>query len=309
MRTILLKLLAFACLMAAGLALLQTWYPKDEANQYAKAIADKEARARSTPSPRLLLVGGSNLAFGVDSAALEQALRRPTVNLGVTMDFGREFILNQASAHARPGDSILLSLEYTLFTATPPRAVSLIGALHAQPSAWAYLGASQWRAVLDGGLIHFGFVARTSLYHAQGHYERYRGIYRRDAFNAHGDLISHYGLPPHQLSNRFLAVPDSELRAALQNIAAFVARCRAVGAAVYFELTPWPENWVQAQSATLERIHAGLEKIPGLTILNTPATLALPAHVFFDSEYHLLQAGRELRTQRLIRWLSAAPSQ
>ncbi|HEY1110991.1 MAG TPA: hypothetical protein VGE76_20215 [Opitutaceae bacterium] len=309
MRTFLLKLLIFALLVAGGFALLLRWHPKAEDNQYVKVLADKEARLLATPPPRLLLVGGSNLAFGVDSAAVERALGRPALNLAVTMEFGREFILHHAAAHARDGDIVVLSLEYYGFTGASPEAYALAPALEAAPGAWRHLDWPQWKALLDGGLVHLGHLARTSLAHARGYYVPFTGTYRRDAFTAHGDMISHHGLPGKRIAHRPLLLSETALRRSLDDIAAFVARCKAQGATVYFELPPWPENWVQAQPEILARTYAGLRAVPHLTVLNTPAGVALPGDAFYDTEYHLTQTGAALRTERLIQALSAARAQ
>lgn len=306
MRAFLFKLLIFACLAVAGFALLLRSYPKEEANQYVKVIADKEARLLATPAPRLLLVGGSNLAFGIDSAALERAVGRPTINLAVTMEFGHEFILNQAAAHVRAGDSVVLSLEYYGFTGAAPMAHALAPALQAAPGNWRHLALPQWKALLDGGLLQLGHAARTSLAHARGYYVPFTGTYRRDAFTPRGDMISHHGQPAKPLPQHPLSLTEASLRATLADITAFVARCRAQGATVYFELPPWPESHARAQLALLQRIDAGLRGVPHLTVLNTPSTVALPDALFYDTEYHLTQEGGALRTQRLIRTLTTA---
>lgn len=299
----------FASLLTGGFAWLIRWYPEQEANQYVRVILDKEARLRATTSARLLLVGGSNCALGVDSSALERALQRPVINLGITVEFGREFILNQAAAHVRKDDIVVVSLEYFLFTNAAPNGQPLSVALEAMPSTWRYMGIHQWKAVLDGGLLQLGFIARTSLANLRGHYHPAINVYRRDAFNLQGDMTSHHGIPATLLPSRPVNVSESSLRDTLDLIARFVAHCRAQGATVYFELPPWPENWVQAQPAILERIYRGLREVPGLVVLNTPATIALPDDVFFDSEYHPTQDGTALRTQRLIQSLSAARAQ
>lgn len=309
MRTFLLKLLTFAGLVAGGFLLLMHWHPREEDNQFVRAIIDKEAQLRATPSPRLLLVGGSNIALGVDSAALERATGLPTRNLAVTGGLGYEFILNQAAAHVRAGDRVVLSLAHYLFADDPPLARVLSPTLKAEPQAFRYLGIRQWKALLDGELLTLSYTVRTSLANARGDYTPAHGAYRRDGFNARGDLVSHHGLPSSPPSVEAFTLPDSSLRETLAAIAAFVAHCRAQGATVYYELSPWPENWIQAHPMALQRIYTGLRGVPGLVLLNTPADVSLPVHLFYDNEYHLNEAGATLHTQRLIQWLSAARPQ
>ena len=59
------------CIQAAILAVVLVRYPGRD-NTYLEAVVDKHARASDAASPRLLLSGGSSVAFGFDSPTLER---------------------------------------------------------------------------------------------------------------------------------------------------------------------------------------------------------------------------------------------
>ena len=59
------------------------------------AIIDKHAHADSIKAGKIILAGGSNLAFGIDSKQLEETLGMPVVNLGLHAGLGLHFILEE----------------------------------------------------------------------------------------------------------------------------------------------------------------------------------------------------------------------
>ena len=56
--------------------------PQYEGN-YQAATQDKVRLLKQTKGPKIVLIGNSNLAFGIDSAQIEQAFGMPVVNMGV----------------------------------------------------------------------------------------------------------------------------------------------------------------------------------------------------------------------------------
>ncbi len=73
-------------------------------------ILDKIDRAKRVHEPQLLLVGDSNLVFGVDSEKLEKELGMNVVNMGLHAGLGNGFLLKMAEFYAEPGDTVVVSL-------------------------------------------------------------------------------------------------------------------------------------------------------------------------------------------------------
>ena len=65
-------------------------------NSYFAAAIDKERLLAVTRAPRLLLVGGSNLAFGIDSEQIETITGLAVLNLGLHANVGLRLMLRQA---------------------------------------------------------------------------------------------------------------------------------------------------------------------------------------------------------------------
>jgi hypothetical protein len=81
----------------------------------AQSYASKLALADTVQGPRVLIIGGSGALFGLDSAALSDRLGRPVINLGVNAGVQSQFIRHYAYEAIRPGDWVILPLEYPLY--------------------------------------------------------------------------------------------------------------------------------------------------------------------------------------------------
>jgi hypothetical protein len=75
----------------------------------------KERLADQIAAPKLLLVGGSATLFGFSAREIQSQTGYPAVNLGTHAALGTAYILYHARQVAKPGDTVLLSLEYELY--------------------------------------------------------------------------------------------------------------------------------------------------------------------------------------------------
>ena len=112
MKKLLLQLLALllagpAFLLACGFGL-----PAQYDESFLGELSDKCALLEQSPAPRIVLVGGSSLAFGVDSALLEQEFPGYTVvNFGLYAALGTQLMLELSDGQFREGDIVILSPE------------------------------------------------------------------------------------------------------------------------------------------------------------------------------------------------------
>jgi hypothetical protein len=84
--------------------------PEDSDNF--EAINLKHTRLTTLPSPRIVLIGGSNLAFGINSEILRSRTGCEVVNMGFNGYLGIRFMLAEARPHIRPGDIVVVAFEY-----------------------------------------------------------------------------------------------------------------------------------------------------------------------------------------------------
>ncbi|WP_148058584.1 hypothetical protein [Pseudomonas frederiksbergensis] len=78
-------------------------------------IEFKEEMARRVEGPRVLLVGDSNVLFGMDSSRVEGLVGIPVINMGLHGGLPLDRILNVALETARSGDVVVLPLVWNYY--------------------------------------------------------------------------------------------------------------------------------------------------------------------------------------------------
>lgn len=313
MRAFLLRLLAFLLIQTGLFALILAATNLRSEQNYLAATLEKHARLENASSPRLILVGGSNLAFGVDSEALGKAIGREVVNMGLVGGLGLDFMLNEVAPAVRAGDLVVLSLEYDLFSGgfNPVNQRQII---EYRPASVRYVPWRHWRRVLvrDGFTILGGLLRRdlASWSPPAAPAAEAEEVYRRAGFNRWGDLTNHYGRAS-RLTNGMAMVcrpqwiPEARVLSSLRH---FSSLCARRGAAFAFACPPQPDEGLQRREV-LDAILGKLAIINGLNLLDAPRDQRYPASYFYDTGYHLLEPGVALRTQKLIREIQRLTSE
>jgi hypothetical protein len=299
------RVLAFA-LIQAVVAVAVYWacwsQPAFRDRDYHAAWADKHGRLLAAPSPRLVLVGGSNVAFSILSPALGDALGLEPVNLGLDVDLGLEFMLRDAEAGLRAGDVVVLSPEYQLLWRDATNQ-SLLALLAARPGAVRFVGLAQVRRLLDAVLPFAGEASRCALGRLAGPVAL--PLYARDGFNRFGDFVGHHDLAPPGVDLDARRPPDRlDLEPAMRRLRGFAAACRTRGATVYYYYPPMLQAMFDRHRAAFEEIDARLRSGPGIPLLNHPSEATYPRSEIFDSGYHLTLEGARRHTARLAERLA-----
>ena len=72
-----LFVISFVCLILFDVFVIGSQFN----HSYQASLIDKIARLESINEPKIILVGDSNVAFGFDSALIEQKIGMPVVNM------------------------------------------------------------------------------------------------------------------------------------------------------------------------------------------------------------------------------------
>lgn len=314
MRRFLVRLLLFA-LLQAGIFRLIVWSPDlPRSTSFLAATLDKHRRLAELPSPKIVLVGGSNLAFSFQSDLLERESGLPVVNLGLVAGLGLSFVLSEAEGRLDRGDVVVLSLEYEMFRGGDhvPNHAQL---LEIRPASLPYVPRRNWRRLIDrhGLAILGGCVQRGLGFPAAPDYTEAGDLLMgRRGFNRWGDYVAHEGrrstlnldvddtTDPDWRGRGFEFQFPAESR---ERLARFVRRAEARGARVFFTCPPQPRELLARRAGLEDRVRTALSEVPGLEVLDAPADHAYPAVWFYDNPYHLYAAGAQERTWRVIRRL------
>ena len=309
----LFKLVAFFALQGAIAAVVVANYRIDD-NAFMAAIRDKHARLEQAPSPRMLLIGGSNVGFGTDSPQIKQALGVEPVNLGIQGSLGVSYMLNEALADVRPGDIVIVSPEYEQMVRRNEDPVTLVRLFEQRPAA---LGDIEWdwplvKMFLDEGHLCLREIAVNSIERMRtGKIHQPPLPYRREGFNEYGDVVIHHNMAQwtHDVRSGHLLLSDSfdqRLRQVIEKFNTFHEACQERGAKVFLFWPAIPERCFDADETKIRQIVDTVTADCTIPQLNKPEEMLYPEDDFFNTVYHLTAEGARRRTKLLIDRVSAA---
>jgi len=301
--------------VAVALSLLAIVYFVPDGNDYSLATVDKHTRLAQSETQKLVLVGGSNLAYGIDSALLEKATGRRVVNMGMNGYLGVRFMLEEIKPQLKPSDMVVIAFEYDNYYKSVDgsgRDLLMIVKTHL-PS----LGALSMPQLID--------VASWVPYAAQKKVLRMVGdalkavkpsalevdadadnpdalvasVETHDGFNRYGDLESHLGIDwsfggEEGIDLTKLGI-DHEVVGVIK---AFSDEMKARDITVVVSYCPLLKDFHLKHSETIDALHQQMVNA-GLTVPLAPETFVYEAPLFFDTVYHLNAKGRKKRTQTL----------
>ena len=290
-------------LVLAGLFALPN--AKLKASMVGALPAKMDAGRKKTMGPKMLLIGGSNLSFGMDSAALSQRLGMPVYNQGVYGAFGLKTMLDQAMRMANPGDTLAVFPEYEQLTDRKNylgAGEGLVAMLcEVDRRGFLDLSGEQWRA-LSGDFLGY---AQTKWFKPKTWWDtRAQPWYAADSFNELGDVAAHAGVPRRGFAKPGawrLQTLDTQTAADLR---AFAARAEARGVRVVFMPPAYAGSAFDANAGAITQLDAAMRG-NGTPFAAPCARYCFDDELFFDSPHHLVfEAGPE-RAARVAEDLKA----
>jgi hypothetical protein len=127
------------CVVAVGVAFILILLLSINPESYASSLSYKFSRLESSPTPRIILVGGSGVAIEIDSEKLYKDTGLHPTNMGVYAGLGLRFMLRSIDDKLKDGDVVLLIPEHELLQQPPyGSGYLLMEALHANPTYIPY---------------------------------------------------------------------------------------------------------------------------------------------------------------------------
>ena len=244
-----LSVLILPAIVAIGL-------PPVYSNSFVGVLDEKVERLASVEGEKVVVIGGSSVAFGLDSALMEEYLGMPVVNFGLYAAIGTKAMLDLSLPHIGEGDIVVLAPE-----------------IDAQTLSLYFSGENMWKAIDDAPSLLLDLKGDGkkemlgSMYaHAADKLSVLlsepldpEGIYNAKSFNSYGDVsaprennIMTLYYDPNTPIN-----PDPSIVSAdfLDYVNEYISLCEAKGAAVYFSYAPMNALALDA-SVTEESLNA-----------------------------------------------------
>lgn len=289
-------------LLGAGAAM-----PSCYSESYYAQLAPMYRRLRETEGKRLVVVGGSNVAFGLDTALMETLMADrgydyKVCSFGLYGAVGVSTMLELSGDNLHEGDIVILALE-------PVDEVlsSYFGAsafwkcAEDAPELLLELNGAQQSAVLGGYLAYL--QERWSICES-GVSPSTEGVYARASFDRECNMV--YPREGNALALGFDPTTPVDLAGLTVDgdfageVAAYCARARARGAEVYLSFSPVNRSALtDGSQEAVECFFQTFNTAFPCQIISDPNDYILDSGWFYDNNFHLNSAGAVLRTCRL----------
>lgn len=273
-------------------------------NDFMAAMVDKHQRAEEIGSPKLIIAGGSNVAFNFDSERIEQELGLPVVNLGLSVGLGMNFIVNEIIDVTGEGDIIIFSI--TFFEDIDGMYSLKRHTAQHFPKASRYFRLNLSEEFdIHSRRLRDNLIAMV--YRLMGRQEapgldalfEAESIYTRAGFNKYGDFTAHYGLPQVDvLGQRFTF--DYSYWAGIEELNRLHREVKKKGAQLFYLYPAYPTADFERNREVLTQFDEDMRNGLTFPILGEIEDSLYPETLFFDTAYHLQRDGVIDRTKYLI---------
>jgi hypothetical protein len=271
----------------------------ENSNDFIHAILDKHKLLQSTKGEkRLIIAGGSNVAFGVDSKEIEEELGIKTINVSVHAGMGLKYVLDDLDRYVKKGDIVLLIPEYQMFYDDKfYGGTETIEALRINPENLGSVNPMQINQMLKGYPLYvrskIGYTALNLL-----GVKKFGDIYFRDSFNEYGDLVAHIGQENVQFST---ACPLNKLNTEVFSYIDKVnKKFNDRGATLLVSFPSLDKTAYDTVVPQVEEIDKTLKEDTEIGLISKSKDYIFGHELFYNSIYHLNGEGRNLRTAKLI---------
>lgn len=306
MKKFVCRITLLAVLFAALNIVLLFAIPKDK-NAYLCAYNQKIRLLETTPQPRMIFIGGSNIAFSMNSKVVEDSLNYHIVNFGLHGGIGIRYPFEDVLQYVRKGDVVVLQFEYgNFYGGNGNRETFSSFMISTDWRKTDLLNTEQWLNIITG-------IPRTACKTAMRllKYPIYRSldtprtsssrhIQAASGFNEYGDEVNHFNYPNKKTVPPVGKADEHVDKAFMTWLADAINRYEQAGAVVVV----LPPVCIRScfQNAYNDRIEKALTDIQHPYIV-PPSSMMLDDSCAFDFGYHMNQVGCEQNTRNIIRSL------
>jgi len=294
----------------AAVASVIFFLPAQFGNTFLGALKIKTDRIASIEEPKIVIIGGSSVPFGVDSKQMEEMLGMPVVNFGLYATLGTKLMLDLSREYINEGDIIVLAPEtdaqtYSLFFNSEAAWQAADGDLSLLPK----IAKDNLGAMLGGA---WRYAAQKVKYYSSGSVLDPDGVYNVKSFDEYGDIVY-----PREY-NKMALMYDTSLESQLlpdiisgdfiDYVNEYVAYAEKKGARVLFSFAPMNFDAVSSD-LTLEQVKefaAFIDDNFDAELISDPNIYMYESGYFYDSNFHLNDAGAVFHTSNLAHDIAAA---
>lgn len=284
-----------------------TCLPDYYGDSYYAQLSAMYQRLRKAEGKKIILVGGSNVAFGVDTALLEQLLNQyghdyTVCPFGLYAAVGTSAMLELSKDTLREGDIVILAIEPSSETmSTYFGATAFWKCSESNPLMLTKVNKTQASALVGN---YLGYLQERYSIFTSGNLPKTDGVYAKSSFDEDCNMI--YDRAGNAMALGYDTATPVDL-AAVSIEAAFTEQVRkycayadSVGAQVWFSFSPVNRSaLVDSSDGAVNTWFSLCNETFPCPVISDPNDYILDAGWFYDNNFHLNSAGAKLRTYLL----------
>lgn len=273
--------------------------PPQYSAEYSASIFDKLERLSSIEEPKIILVGNSNLAFGICSELIEDELQMPVVNLGLHGGMGNPF--HEKMAKQNIGESDIVIVCHSDYDSDKIISTELAWSiLENNDRLWQkFVGREDYIEMYMKLPQYTGKKIKKWIFDGDSSKMDSEDIYVRDAFNQYGDVGRERLENKHTIREGDIEVPIISEKC-VERLNSFNEFCQERGAVLLIagypiwdcEFTPNKKEYIAFQ----EELEAQMD----CEVISDYTDYFMPGSYFYDTVLHLTTEGARIRTCQLI---------
>ena len=310
MKKRILSILLCLCLLLlfpGALVLAECILPDFYADSYYAELSQMVNRLKKAEGKRLILLGSSSVAFGTDTALLQDILSQNGFNytvcpMGLYGAVGTDVMLDLTAPQLRQGDLVVLTFEPVSESMTTYFGANAYWKCAESDPGLLLLTDSGKRTALVGS--YPGYLQERWGIWQSGQYPTPEGVYARSSFDESCNLI--YNRPGNTMLLGYdIGSPIDLARAEIspefeESVRRFCEKARKAGASVTWSFCPMNRSAIADDSPpVLEDYFNRCAQSFGCTSISDPRDYVMDSGWFYDSNFHLNSAGAEVKTLQL----------
>ena len=271
-------------------------------------LKSKYERLKETSGKRIVLVGGSGVAFDCDSALMDDFFPSyEIVNFGMYAGLGTKAVMDLSENYIHEGDIVILSPEQSEQTFSD----YFNGEYMWQAADGAFgmlrdLKSENFEAML-GNFPRFALEKLN--YVMKGQKPQTDSIYQKKSFDTYGDIeldTCRENILPngYDVNQKVRFTEDVVQPEFMDYMNDWAKRLEKKGAVVWYRYCPVNKLSVEDMD-DLAAYDVFLRQKLDFPVIGNPENSLMEAEWFFDTNFHLNQPGKEVNTVQLIRDMKA----
>lgn len=300
LKKIFLFLLAWSFVFLSAFAIVQCLPPQFTTSDHA-ALLDKYERLCSVQEPKIILLGGSSLTFGMDSETLEKNMQMPVVNFGLHASIKPAFYLNLSDDNINAGDVVVLCFEYVGYSDYHSIPFDYLYTLENYPAFWRAVPVHEYKFLAADYFDQYAVKKIKRMLRNEDRPETITNfVYRRDAFNAWGDVVYYRpDLRDTKFKKEYTFKTSSIGPRVIKHFNRYYASAKKQGAQVFISFPPIAKNAIEYDLNAIQEFQTTLDEKLDIPIISKITDYIYEDKYFFDTYYHLNEQGVSLRTEQL----------